>query len=432
MIFNRKKLLSEIAELKSSVNELEAMRSELKEVMLFFSTDNSGRITDANDYFCEAIGYSREELSQKPLENFLSKKSVDKAHCKNMLAAMNASAHWHGAIQLITKEGKEIWLRSILQPVSNEMEFYSTELTRTIMQSRQKEDIISAIYRSSAVIEFSLDGIILAVNDNFLKGVKYSLPQLLGKHHKIFCSSEVVESEEYRNFWAKLRKGEFVTGRFKRFDSNGEPLWLEASYNPVYDDDGELYKVIKFATVITEQMNRESEIEKSSEVAFNVSCKTGEDAEKGLSVISGTIEKVTKLSDGLNNASKKINSLDTQSIKVAELVSNIQGIADQTNLLALNAAIEAARAGEQGRGFSVVADEVRSLAARTSVATEQIIDVVNENKNLTQDAVLAINESLEQAQDTLLLSNDAGKVMHDIQAGAKEVVQTISTFRESL
>lgn len=349
-----------------------------------------------------------------------------------MLASMHANTHWHGAIQLQAKNGSEVWLRSILHPVSHNIEVYSTELTRTITKSREKEDIVAAINRSTAVIEFSLEGIILDANDNFLNGVKYSRAQIIGKHHKIFCSPDEANSEEYKSFWLKLKRGEFVSDRFKRFDSNGNVLWLEATYNPIHDDTGELYKVIKFATVITEQMNRETEVGKTSEIAFNISRKTDKNADLGLNVIGNTIEKVTALSEGLFSASNKINSLDTQSIKVSELVNNIQGIADQTNLLALNAAIEAARAGEQGRGFSVVADEVRNLAARTSAATEQIIEVVNENRNLTQEVVTAINGSLVQAQDTLSLSNNAGTVMHDIQAGAKEVVLTISQFRDNL
>lgn len=362
----------------------------------------------------------------------LLKKSLSKAHGQRMLLAIKENAHWHGAMQLETKNGSEVWLRSIIQPVSNELEVYSTELTNTITQSKEKEDVVAAMNRSSAIIEFSLDGIILDANENFLQGVKYNKAQILGKHHKIFCDAEEVSSREYQSFWDQLKRGEFVSGRFKRFDSAGNIVWLEASYNPIHDDSGELYKVIKFATVITEQMNREIEVVKTSEIAFDISRKTDESADTGLSVISSTIERVTKLSEELDNANAKINSLDTQSIQVSELVNSIQGIADQTNLLALNAAIEAARAGEQGRGFSVVADEVRQLASRTSKATEQIIKVVNENRELTQQVVLAINGSLQQAQDTLALSHEAGSVMQDIQSGAKEVVYTIGQFRNNL
>ncbi|MGP3372582.1 methyl-accepting chemotaxis protein [Escherichia coli] len=117
---------------------------------------------------------------------------------------------------------------------------------------------------------------------------------------------------------------------------------------------------------------------------------------------------------------------------VANLVESIRGIADQTNLLALNAAIEAARAGEQGRGFAVVADEVRQLASRTSTATEEIIDVVGDNKKLTEQAVALIEQSMQKAQQALDYSTEAGQAMNNIQTGAKQVVDAVSQFNDNL
>jgi len=127
-----------------------------------------------------------------------------------------------------------------------------------------------------------------------------------------------------------------------------------------------------------------------------------------------------------------ITELSEQSLKVAELVSNVRGIADQTNLLALNAAIEAARAGEQGRGFAVVADEVRQLASRTTVATGDIIKVVEDNKLLTQNAVKLIEESMAKVQVANELSEEAGAVMNDIHLGARQVLEAISQLNSRL
>ncbi|WP_425435355.1 methyl-accepting chemotaxis protein [Oceanimonas doudoroffii] len=151
-----------------------------------------------------------------------------------------------------------------------------------------------------------------------------------------------------------------------------------------------------------------------------------------MEVLDATIETMNELSTQMRNAGDGIFELDTQSQRVSELVTSIRGIADQTNLLALNAAIEAARAGEQGRGFAVVADEVRNLAARTSAATEEIIRVVAENRKLTENAVSLIEQSMSRAQRALTLSNDAGNVMQEIQQGARQVVDAIGQFRQSL
>lgn len=290
--------------------------------------------------------------------------------------------------------------------------------------------MIAALNRSTAVIEFTLDGLILEANDNFLKCMGYSKKQILGKHHQIFCTREEVESKSYHDFWANLQSGQFITDRFKRINSNGNEIWLEASYNPVYDDSGELYKVIKFATDITEQMNREFAITETSQIAYDTSIQTETDTLKGIKVIESTTMTMNELSEQMDSASKGIFELNTQSMKVSDLVENIRGIADQTNLLALNAAIEAARAGEQGRGFAVVADEVRQLASRTSLATEDIIKVVGDNKVLTENAVALIEQSMEKATKALTLSMEAGVVIDDIQTGARKVLNAISEFNQ--
>ncbi|WP_279382295.1 methyl-accepting chemotaxis protein [Oceanisphaera pacifica] len=179
-------------------------------------------------------------------------------------------------------------------------------------------------------------------------------------------------------------------------------------------------------------MDREAKIAETSEIAYEISKKTDEDAANGMSVIDTTISTMNALSEQMDTASRSVFELDTQSAKVSSLVESIRGIAEQTNLLALNAAIEAARAGEQGRGFAVVADEVRNLASRTSLATEQIIEVVTENKQLTGQAVSVIEESLKKANDALELSNDAGQVINEIQNGAKQVVDAVSSFNNTL
>ena len=438
MLFGNNKLLTRITELERELASFQETQADLRQEMLYFSITPDGKVVDANSLFIKSCGFEKAELTGKNIQDFILGKSLDKDHCQKMLAAISGKKHWHGALQLETKKGQEAWYRSIIQPKKQVedgrvlLEVYSAELTRTISHSKEVEDMLAALNRSSAVIEFTLDGIILNANENFLKSMGYSKSQIIGKHHKMFCDSKEVESSKYQDFWRQLRSGQFVSERFKRFDSNGNVVWLEASYNPVHDESGELYKVVKFATVITEQMNREFAISETSEIAYDISKKSDADAITGKKVIESTIQTMDELSVQMGNASQGIIELNTQSLKVAALVESIRGIADQTNLLALNAAIEAARAGEQGRGFAVVADEVRQLASRTSTATEEIIKVVGENKHLTEKAVSLIEQSMEKAHKALDLSTEAGHVMNDIQIGARQVVDAVSQFNNKL
>jgi methyl-accepting chemotaxis protein len=110
---------------------------------------------------------------------------------------------------------------------------------------------IAAISKSQAVIEFNLDGTIITANGNFLSALGYTLGEIEGKHHRIFCAREESESQAYRAFWDKLKRGEFDAGEYKRITKNGKEIWIQASYNPLFDAKGAPYKVVKFATDIT-------------------------------------------------------------------------------------------------------------------------------------------------------------------------------------
>lgn len=432
MFFSKKKLLDEIALLKSEVVDFHTIKKELREEMLYCLISDNSKILEANEAFCDALGYTPTYLVGRELRELISEKFIDSSDCVELLAAIANKSHWHGPVHYSAQGPGEVWLRSIIHPSGGELAMYSTESTKAISQSRENKDLFKALNHSTAIIEFSLDGIILNANENFLRAVGYSKEQILGKHHRIFCDSEYAASPEYEDFWDNLKHGHHASDRFKRLDKQGNTIWLEASYNPIHDENGVQYKVVKFATVITDQMNREFAIAEASEIAYEVSQRTDANADSGLSVIGETIQRVNNLSSQLEKVSSEIHDLDTQSEKISKLVESIKGITDQTNLLALNAAIEAARAGDQGRGFSVVADEVRQLAFRASSATEDIIEVVSENKKLTSEAVSQINTSLSESREALELSNKAGSVINDIQTGAKEVVEAVSQFRTNL
>ncbi|PHV33143.1 chemotaxis protein [Janthinobacterium sp. BJB312] len=128
-------------------------------------------------------------------------------------------------------------------------------------QDLDLQAINTALNRVQAVIEFELDGTILHANENFLRVVGYTLAEVQGKHHAIFCDPEYVKTDEYSNFWAKLGRGEFDQGEYKRRAKDGREVWINASYNPILDADGKPYKVIKFATDITALKKRNVEYE---------------------------------------------------------------------------------------------------------------------------------------------------------------------------
>jgi len=436
-MFNSK-LKQEIRQLREDLMSVEQVKSSLDSEMLVLQLDPQGRIEMVNGNFESEMLYRSDQLLGRNIEDIVPAhvKSLD--FYQRMKSAISRGEHLNGAFRLLRGNGQEAWLRSILQPVKNSegriryFTLHSSDLTRTIETSREHESLIKALMRSTAVIEFDLDGTILTANERFLATVGYRLEQIRGKHHRMFCEPEEVHSAGYQAFWDKLRRGEYVAERFKRIDAHGRVIWLEASYNPIFDAHDVLYKVVKFATVITDQVNQEQAVAQAADVAYSTSLGTDVSARKATEVVTQTVSVMRGLEASMQEAAEGIQALDTQSRVIGSIIKTISDIAGQTNLLALNAAIEAARAGEQGRGFAVVADEVRQLASRTSTATEEIARVVKQNEQLAQAAVEIIDTSKRQAEQGLALADETGNVIVEIQDGAKRVVDVVRQFSSRL
>ncbi len=436
-MFN-KRLKQELSALREELSSIEQVRNCLDSEMLALYLDPEGRIESVNANFEKEMFYRSADLVGRSIEELVPPHVRGLDFYYRLKAAITKGEHLSGAVRLLRGNGQEAWLRSILQPIRTSdgrlkrFSMHSSDLTRTIESSREHENLIEALQRSTAVIEFSLDGEILTANDRFLRAMGYSLEQIKGKHHRIFCEAEEADSPHYQEFWDKLKRGEFIAERFKRLDSKGRVVWLEASYNPIIDAHDRLYKIVKFATVITDQVNREQAIADAANIAYNTSRHTDSSAQRGAGVVQETVQVMRELAKYMQEASEGIEALDKQSQLIGSIIESISSIADQTNLLALNAAIEAARAGEQGRGFAVVADEVRRLASRTSEATEEIVSVVRQNQQLAEQAVSIIGSGRQQAEQGLELAGQAGAVIVEIQDGAQRVVNAVGQFSNQL
>nr|WP_095181646.1 PAS domain-containing methyl-accepting chemotaxis protein [Pseudomonas sp. Irchel 3F6] len=436
-MFN-KRLKQELAALREELSSLVQVKESLESEMLALTLEPDGRIRSVNQNFLDEMFYKSQDLIGRAIEDIVpAHVKTDEFH-QRFKNSMSRGEHFAGAVRLLRGNGDEAWLRSIVQPVRSSdgrirhMSFYASDLTRTIEASREHENLIGALVRSTAVIEFDLNGNVLSANDRFLNGMGYSLAQIKGKHHRTFCAPEEYNSAEYQNFWRRLNSGEFVAGRFKRIDSHGRTVWLEASYNPVVDANDRLYKVVKFATVITDQVNREQAVADAASIAYSTSQQTDSTAQRGTTVVTEAVNVMRDLSRHMQAAGEGIEALNEQSLVIGTIVKTISGIAEQTNLLALNAAIEAARAGEQGRGFAVVADEVRQLASRTSQATDEIVGVVRQNQEMARNAVALMTDGKLQAEQGLALAAEAGTVIVEIQDGAQKVVDAVGQFANQL
>ncbi|MEP1870807.1 MAG: methyl-accepting chemotaxis protein [Paraglaciecola sp.] len=436
-MFNNKKSQVEISKLKERLHLKRQVLDSLSQEMLHIELSEQGVIQNVNPLFLSETELPKQYVINAKFTDLVHKKSRTTPHFGQLKNAIEKKLHWSGAVELQNGDNV-IWLRVILQPIVDisgkckSFDVFANNLTRTIDKSVHQDNMMSALLRSMAVIEFNPDGLVEHANELFLQGMGYKFEEIQNKHHRMFCSDEETSSPEYAEFWRKLNEGQFIASRFKRVDKHNNIVWLEASYNPIFDNYGKLYKIVKFATVITDQVLLEERTNNAAIIAFDISQTTDENAKQGAELMQQTAQVMQQLDGQMTFASENIDALEVQSKTISTIIQAISSIADQTNLLALNAAIEAARAGEQGRGFAVVADEVRELASRTSRSTKEIVDVVSKNQELTNKAVSTINDSKTTANDVAERLSHTNNVIEEIRIGAQKVVEAVSQFVTNL
>jgi methyl-accepting chemotaxis protein len=236
-----------------------------------FSPD--GYILDANNNFLNTVGYSLNEIKSKHHSLFVDDTEASSAEYKSFWSNLAAGKFNQGEFKRVTKQGDRIWLQATYNPIFDndgrvvKVIKFASDITKDKLMSADMSGQIEAIHKSQAVIEFDTQGVILEANDNFLQTMGYSLNEIKGKHHSIFVAREEVHSAEYKQFWQSLAEGKYQTARYKRISKSGQDVWIEASYNPILDADGNIIKVVKFATNITASVEQEARFNLLSLVA---------------------------------------------------------------------------------------------------------------------------------------------------------------------
>ena len=432
-----------------------------------------GTVISANENFLKCLGYTLDEIKGKHHSMFVDEEYRRSADYKEFWAKLNRGEYQAAEYKRIGKGGKEVWIQASYNPIFDlngkpvKVVKYATDVTQQKLQNSDYQGQIAAINKAQAVIEFHMDGTVLTANENFLKTLGYTLDEIKGKHHSMFVDEEYRRSAEYKEFWTKLNRGEYQAAEYKRIGKGGKEVWIQASYNPILDLNGRPFKVVKYATDVTQRVKTAKEVEQISQGLASASeeltatsqqmSANAEETSAQANVVSASAEQVNKnlqtVATGSEEMSASIKEIAknahesakvaTAAVKVAEdtnqivsklgdssteigqVIKVITSIAQQTNLLALNATIEAARAGEAGKGFAVVANEVKELAKQTAKATEDISRKIEAIQADTKGAVSAIGQISSVIKQVNDISNTIATAVEEQNATTNEMARNV-------
>jgi methyl-accepting chemotaxis protein len=429
-------MVQDITEAKLARLDSEGKLGAIDRSQAVIEFDMTGKVLSANSNFLKLMGYAQEEIVGRHHRLFVDPTYAATPQYQAFWESLGRGQFESGEYKRLAKGGREVWIQATYNPIYDprgnlvKVVKFASDVTHSKLKNSEFEAKVEAINLGQAVIEFDLDGHVLSANRNFLNAMGYTSREIQGQHHSIFCTLEYTQSEEYRDFWLRLNEGKFISGRFHRVGKFNRDVWIQATYNPILDLNGQVTKVVKYAYDVTKEVQLEQSINQKTEL---MRARLNQVIER-IDLVVKDSARVAKSADQslesaqLGHKELKRSMAANQAMqhgaqKVAEIVRAIGDTANQTNLLAFNAAIEAARAGQHGVGFSVVASEVRKLAENSSTAAKEIAVLIEES-------IAQVGESLEESDQA---ANKIEYIVNTLNSTSEvmgEVMQRVESQRE--
>ncbi len=251
------KFATDITGQQTMAAENEGILKAINTQMLTAEFTPEGILVMANNNFLNSMQYSLEAITGKHDEHFVAREIKATAGYKNVWKKLASGISEAGIFKRINSKGETVWLNGVYSPVLDaeravtKVLLFASDVTAGQELMAENQGILNGINSTMATIEFSPDGVVMAANDNFLKTMKCSQEEIQGKHHQLFVPAEIRETDDYQTFWGRLASGISLSGVFERINGQGETIWLNAIYNPIFNANAEVVKILKFATDVT-------------------------------------------------------------------------------------------------------------------------------------------------------------------------------------
>jgi methyl-accepting chemotaxis protein len=395
--------------------ELSALQQAVNQNLATIEFTPDGIILTANALFLAAIGYTLEEIKGQHHRIFVTQDEQNSAEYANFWHQLAQGTAQRRRFKRITKDRQVIWIEASYMPIydsSNQVTKvvkYATDITQQVEREIENQAKQEAISQVMAVIEFHPDGTIITANDNFCQTMGYKAAELVNQHHRQFCKPDYAQSAEYKQFWQDLARGEFTKGTYERLTKDGKSVWLNASYNPIRNAQGDVYKVVKFATDITLELAQHKELQ-SAVTAFSEVIEAQAEGDLTKQLPSGVFKgALHDLKNALNYSSMKMNQVVNQVSQVANIVSH--------------AAIEVKE------GSTSLSDRVQQQAhavEETSSAIRDMSHQLSENMAKTGQAKQLVNHINEQSHSSVNVMQNTMSSMTKIKESSDRISEIIA------
>ncbi len=370
-----------------------------------------GTIITANENFLQTVGYALDEIKGRHHRMFVEEAHRNSDEYKQFWAKLNRGEYQAGEYKRVGKGGKDVWIQASYNPIFDlsgkpfKVVKFATEVTEQKLANANYTGQIAAIGKSLAVIEFQLDGIIIGANENFLQTLGYSLDEIKGRHHRMFVEEAYRDSHEYREFWAKLGRGEYQAAEYKRIGRGGKEVWIQASYNPILDLNGKPIKVVKYATDITDRVKAAGELRRKVAEILNIVSLAGQGDLTQEITVKGE-DEIGQIGKGLDSF---IQNLRGSVVKMMEGSTAVGSAAEELNAISQQMAGNSEETATQAFVVSGASKHVSENVSIVAASSEEMLASIREISKSANEASRVAKTAVNVAETTNLTIEKLGE-----------------------